>query len=79
MHRVHIFGEFNFKEMLLDKVKIQMSYFKMIFSHCAYFEISDCHAEIVSRRCLLSFFYSQLEKFANSENENENIFEPLDV
>ena len=55
-----------------------MSYFKMIFSHCACFEISDCHAEIVSRRCLLSFFYSQLEKFANSENENENIFEPLE-
>ena len=50
---------------------------QVILKHYACF-FSDCHAEIVSRRCLLSFFYSQLEKFANSENENENIFEPLE-
>ena len=50
----------------------------MIFAHFACFEITDCHAEIVNRRCCLSFIFSLLQKFANLENENENIFEPLE-
>ena len=41
----------------------------LIFS----FFLSDCHAEIVSRRCLLSFLYSQLE---NLITDHESIFQP---
>jgi len=31
--------------------------------------LNDCHAEIISRRCLMEFLYSQLEQVANANGE----------
>ena len=39
------------------------------------FTILDCHAEIVSRRCLLEFLYKQIEKFENGYPMSSSIFE----
>jgi len=38
--------------------------------------LNDCHAEIVSRRCLLEFLYKQIEKFENGKPLPSSIFEP---
>lgn len=38
--------------------------------------INDCHAEIVARRCLVDFFYSQLELHMNRHTAAESIFIP---
>ncbi|KAK7086600.1 Double-stranded RNA-specific editase B2 [Halocaridina rubra] len=44
--------------------------------------INDCHAEIVSRRCLVYYLYCQLEKYKNMMKEGtpnvDSIFEPLE-
>ena len=37
--------------------------------------IADCHAEIISRRCLLEFLYKQIEKFENGCPSPLSIFE----
>lgn len=42
--------------------------------------INDCHAEIVSRRCLVRFLYNQIEKCLDSirdRKKNNSIIEPL--
>ena len=35
----------------------------------------DCHAEIISRRCLLEFLYKQIELFENGNPAPSSIFE----
>ncbi|XP_068235962.1 double-stranded RNA-specific editase 1 isoform X2 [Palaemon carinicauda] len=42
--------------------------------------INDCHAEIVSRRCLVYYLYNQLDKYKNTrvKDTEESIFEPLE-
>ena len=37
--------------------------------------INDCHAEIVSRRCLVLFLYSHLEMLSDAEKKENSIFE----
>ena len=37
--------------------------------------LNDSHAEIVSRRCLNNFFYSELEKFLNPATSGHSIFQ----
>ena len=39
------------------------------------FMIADCHAEIISRRCLVEFLYKQIEKFKNGYPSPLSIFE----
>ena len=39
------------------------------------FMIADCHAEIISRRCLVEFLYKQIEKFENGCPSPLSIFE----
>ncbi|XP_066988616.1 double-stranded RNA-specific editase 1 isoform X3 [Macrobrachium rosenbergii] len=42
--------------------------------------INDCHAEIVSRRCLVYYLYNQMEKYKNTRGKDteESIFEPAE-
>lgn len=37
--------------------------------------VNDCHAEIISRRCLMVFLYSQLRLLCNEETKASSIFE----
>ncbi|KAL7630726.1 UNVERIFIED_CONTAM: hypothetical protein RMT77_019065 [Armadillidium vulgare] len=39
--------------------------------------VNDCHAEIVSRRCLVNFLYSELERIAQQGNCQDTIFEQI--
>ena len=42
--------------------------------------LNDCHAEIISRRCLMDYLYTQLEKIAKNEGviEEDSILEKND-
>ena len=48
--------------------------YKFCYNHI--FLFLDCHAEIISRRCLLEFLYKQIEQFENGKPKPYSIFEP---
>lgn len=66
-----------------EKIIESLLYLHIYFLFCQYLWlrisiiiIIDCHAEIVSRRCLLEFLYKQIEKFENGKPLPSSIFEP---
>jgi hypothetical protein len=60
----------------LRKIFSSWKNFKCFKYKICLISFSDCHAEIISRRCLCEFLYRQLELF--SVNPVESIFMPRD-
>ena len=52
-----------------------MYFEKYLTESCNGSAINDCHAEIVCRRALIRFLYSQLHKALESDKPDESIFE----
>ena len=67
-------------KLIFSTLFIVTQYFKLlVIKTCRVynivFMIADCHAEIISRRCLVEFLYKQIEKFENGCPSPLSIFE----